>query len=326
LIYIDYIAGAHGNYLEFVCNTFMAGVRSTGSIFSDVGAAHAKKYIDPKVFTVWQHVGGSYAPLVNQQVIAITFAPDDLLPLQAVSMLRAGNFDVDELEVDTYNKLNRSSYVNQLAQIQQSYFQDTRVEGYQIVRSDHWPVVQSVAEFEALPVAIKTECERLHGLVKLELSADYPDCPRWILRDFFKHGFLNSSEHGMVLEDQNRRSTYSADNSVYEFPFASFYQTEQFVQELQKLAAHFGFEFDNNNEFGQLHQEFTQRQHYAIIKQQCDQLVEDTIAGNNVHIPHMNLLMESYIEACVEHHYKQQLPTGRNTWFTNTQQIQQALQ
>jgi len=304
----------------------MAGVRSTGSIFSDAGAAHAKKYIDPKVFTVWQHVGGSYAPLVNQQVIAITFDSNDLLPLQAVSMLRAGNFDVDELEIDTYNKLNRSSYVHQLLQIQQSYFRDTRVEGYQIVRSDHWPAVNSVEEFEALPVTIKTECERLHGLTKSKLSADHPDCPRWILRDFFKHGFLNPSEHGMVLEDQNRRSIYADSNAVYEFPFASFYQTDQFVQELEKLSDYFGFDFDNSNEFGQLHQEFTQRQHYAIIKQQCDQLIVDTIAGNNVHIPHMNLLMESYIEASVEQHYKQTLPAGRNAWFTNTQQIQQALQ
>jgi hypothetical protein len=40
----------------------------------------------------------------------------------------------------------------------------------------------------------------------------------------------------------------------------------------------------------------------------------------------MNLLMESYIEASVEQHYKQTLPAGRNAWFTNTQQIQQALQ
>ena len=325
MIYIDFLAGSHGNYLEFVCNTFMAGVRSTGSIFSPVGAAHAKKYIDDRVFVVWQHLGGPYEPLVNQQVVAITFDTGDLLPLQAVSMLRAGNFDVDTLEVDTYNKLNTKDYGAQLKQLQDNYFRDTRVEGYQIVRSDHWPDVSTIREFEALPLAIKTECEQLHGLVKTELSAQSPDCPRWILRDFFKHGFLNPDEHGMVLEDQRRKSSYTNQNTVYQFPFASFYNPELFAQELEKLATQLGFEFNNSDEFVRLHQDFMQRQLYATIKQQCDTLVAQIVANEDVAIPHMNLLMESYVEARVEQHFKQTLPVGNNSWFTNSQHIRQAL-
>jgi hypothetical protein len=326
LIYIDYIAGAHGNYLEYVCNTFMAGVRSAGSPFSQTGAAHSKDYKDAKVFNVWQHLGGSYATLINQRVIAVTFDHNDLLPLQAVSMLRAGNLDVDTLEIDTYTKLNTPSYRHQIQQLQQLYFQDTRLEGYQFIRSPSWPEVSTIKEFDALPNAIKNECEQLHGLVKLDFSTQHPDCPRWILRDFFKHGFLDPANHGMVQEDCRRRATYQDNNTVYEFPYSSFYNIDQFEIELEKLANWAGFDFDNNTEFVWIHQQFTQRQHYAIIKQQCDDLVAQITAGESMTLPHVNLLMESYIEACLEKHYKKLLPTGRNSWFTHSQQIHQVVQ
>ena len=302
----------------------MAGVRSVGSPFTQAGAAHSKDYKDAKVFNVWQHMGGSYAPLLGQKVIAITFNHSDLLPLQAVSMLRAGNFDVDTLDVDTYTKLDTASYQHQIQQLQQAYFQDTRVEGYQHIRCPGWPDVASVDEFNALPLNIKNECEQLHGLVKLEFSLQHPNCPRWILRDFFKHGFLDPANNGMVLEDCRRQLAYQGHNTVYKFPYHCFY-TDQFVDELTKLAAWAGFEFDNTSEFVWTHQEFIKRQHYATIQQQCDNLIAQIISGNNIQLPKINLLMESYIEAKLETHYKQFFPTGRNSWFTTSDQIHQAL-
>jgi hypothetical protein len=57
------------------------------------------------------------------RVIAIKFSPDDLLYVASVSLLRAGDMQLnnDQLEIDTYNKLNNQFYKNSLDTILTSY-------------------------------------------------------------------------------------------------------------------------------------------------------------------------------------------------------------
>lgn len=50
MIYIDFQGGAHGNYLEFVCNKFLANVSCNESPFNTLGASHSKGYIGEKKF------------------------------------------------------------------------------------------------------------------------------------------------------------------------------------------------------------------------------------------------------------------------------------
>jgi len=43
MIYIDFQGGAHGNFLEYVCNKFLANVPTDGNPFNSLGASHDKK-------------------------------------------------------------------------------------------------------------------------------------------------------------------------------------------------------------------------------------------------------------------------------------------
>ena len=55
MIYIDFQGGAHGNYLEYVCNRFLANIETNASPFDSLGASHIKKYATPKQFSAWHY-------------------------------------------------------------------------------------------------------------------------------------------------------------------------------------------------------------------------------------------------------------------------------
>ena len=149
MIHIDFQGGAHGNYLEFVCNK-IAGVVEPGTLpFNSLGSSHNKPYQLPKVFSAWHY---SYAPDIRHpklfnKIISIKIKPDDLLPLNQISLLRAGDYgyDNDRLEIDTFNKLNNQHYRWVLDQLLDGFFTNQIRDSYNAVRDPSWPDVTSKA-------------------------------------------------------------------------------------------------------------------------------------------------------------------------------------
>lgn len=127
---IDFVAGSHGNFLETVCNHGF-GIVSTVSTFNALGASHNKtlEYTHQKIFDA-RHWFLNYPAELSQypKVIRISFCHDDLLLLSSLSMLRAGdaNIDNDQLESNTITKLSNKYYQDLIQQIRQAYpFLDT---------------------------------------------------------------------------------------------------------------------------------------------------------------------------------------------------------
>lgn len=122
---IDFIAGSHGHYLESVCN-YGFGFVTAEYNFTKQGTSHVKSaiYQQNKVFNA-----GHWSELIPEsllpykKIIAIKFTQDDLLLLASVSLLRAGdlNIDNDQLESNTVEKLNSKEYRDTLELIYQSY-------------------------------------------------------------------------------------------------------------------------------------------------------------------------------------------------------------
>ena len=50
MIHIDFQGGAHGNFLEFVCNRHLGAVAVSGTPFNAAGASHHKVYISEPMF------------------------------------------------------------------------------------------------------------------------------------------------------------------------------------------------------------------------------------------------------------------------------------
>ena len=293
MIYIDFQGGAHGNYLEFVCNT-MCGVTGDQLPFNSAGASHSKQYVDKKVFYAG-HYSYSGTALTNK-IVSIQITHNDLLPLSQISLLRAGDYGYDNnyLEIDTYNKLNNANYKWALDKLIDGFFRNQVKTSYNNVRDPDWPDVNSLQEFEQLPEHIRKECKDVHKLELLELSAQYPDCSRSTLREFFQIGFTHPAQHGF-MHLQSTLLNYG-DREVHVFPYGCFYNTDEFVEQLKLLAEWSGIQYNQHDKIISIHQEFLKRQPYAHSKTRCDAIVQDIIHNRTAENAR-DLLEEAYINA-----------------------------
>ena len=325
MIHIDFQGGAHGNYLEFVCNKFLGNIDVAGLPFNQLGSSHKKQYLQDKVFTAWHYFEyhGQRTELYDSKIISIQINSADLLPLASVSLLRAGdyNIDNDQLESNTYNKLNNIDYCWVLEKIIQKFFQTQVYDSYQAVRDPSWPNINDLQDFKNLPYWIQQECLTQHNLQLLELSAQHPDCPRYILREFFKLGFKYPEQSGFIT--QQHKMYYNDTNDVIIFPFCAFYDTHEFQSQIKHIADWGGFDFEPNDEFFKLHNEFLQRQIYQNSKKYCDDIVQQIISNKQFDLPKLDLLQESYVSAQLELYYGRELVSYQPTWFSSSSEIQE---
>ena len=326
MTYIDFQGGAHGNYLEFICNKFLAKVKTAELPFNSLGASHAKGYTDNVEFKAWHYFEyrGVKTEFTGSRIISIQINHDDLLTLSSVSLLRAGDHNINnnELEVNTYNKWNNEDYKWVLDNLINGFFKDQVESAYNAVKGETWPNISSVAEFKKLPSWMQDECINVHNLQLLELTAESPDCPRNVLREFFKLGYKYPEQSGFIT--QQEKMTYDASNDVRTFPFASFYDIDYFINELGKLADWLGYTFVADTEFINVHNAFLSNQPYKNSKKYCDKILEKIFSNEIFEFPKLDLFQESYLAANIELRYNIELPNNL-VWSNNSQQIKEEI-
>lgn len=297
-IYIDFQGGAHGNYLEFACNRFLASVPTASPTpFNDLGASHRKQYLcEPKFIA--NHFTTYGIVLKNTTVININIDTDDLLPLQCVSLLRAGDYNIrpDQLEIDTYHKLNNKDYRSVLDNLLASYFAPQYfVDAYEAIADASWPRVKALDQYTNLPQHIRSECETQHGFEWLTLDEHSPDCPRPILKEFFEIGFRYPEKSGFMI---GQSKNIHIGCTLHNFPFSAFYDSDMFVKELTKIANLTAAESDVlHQDVLDLHHEFLQRQPYKNAKEQCDDLVNRKRRETDFVLPYLDVIQEAYISS-----------------------------
>jgi hypothetical protein len=276
MILIDFIAGSHGNFLEFMCNKFIAKLNLNFLPFNKLGASHIKPYNADKVFFA-DHYSQLKKPLSNQ-IVRITYTEDDLLLLSSISLLRAGDFNIDNnlLEFNTYNKLNTIHYSHLLDNINSNY-------------------------------------------PEYKLSKDNPDCPRFILREFFKFGFKNPEIHGFIAE--LKALQYPSGYDVIDFPFSSFYNYELFLKDFKKLSSWYNNESVDEGTLKDIWDKFIQKQIYRDHKKQCDEIIHSIIMLECCNIPPLSLFQESYINGVLENRFGIEMPFIQNEYFKSTSEI-----
>lgn len=125
IIPIDFVAGAHGNFLEIVLNRFFDVVSDRKDPFNLLGGSHLKSqdYLRRRLFVAKHWFQTPHSIDEHSQVISIQFDQDDLLLLSSVSLLRAGDMgiDNDQLEIDTFQKLDNVHYRSMLEEIMNAY-------------------------------------------------------------------------------------------------------------------------------------------------------------------------------------------------------------
>lgn len=325
MIHIDFQAGSHGQYLAFVCNKFLAQIPCNDSPFNDLGSAHNKIHYAQVEFRAKHYFEGEIKQLFNKKIISIQITHDDLLPLSSISFLRAGdqNLDNDKLEIDTYNKLNNEANKWVLQNILTSFFKTQVQESYNAVKDDSWPSVSSLEDFYNLPDWIQKECLEQHNLQLLELNQQHPDCPRRVLREFFKIGFQFPAQAGFIVKQQDM--IYDVSNDVLYFPYSCFYNTQEFVKQIKRVGQWSEHELADLEKLLDLHKEFLERQPYKNSKLICDQLIQRICDQEKFDLPKLDLFQESYMWAHLERRLGRELANNQDKWFTNSQQILESI-
>jgi hypothetical protein len=321
VIYIDFQGGAHGNYLEFVCNKFLAGVLCNESPFNKVGASHSQGYIGDKKFQRGHYFEKSEIKFIDSKIISIQINYDDLLPLSSISLLRAGDYDIDndKLEINTYHKFNNQNYKWVLENLIKNFFQTQIQDSYYAVKDDSWPNVSSINEFNNLPKWILDECKNVHNLKFLQLNDQNPHCPRYVLREFFKIGFRYPDQSGFIT--QQKKMIYDSSNDVWVFPFRSFYSLQEFLDQIRLIGKWYELPLQNLSELEKLHEQFLAKQPYKDSKKFCDQLIKKIHQKELFVLPKLDLLQESYISGELEKYYDCELSTERVEWYKHSKEI-----
>lgn len=325
MIYIDFQGGAHGNYLEFVCNKFLAGVFCKESPFNKLGASHVKGYIGKKKFQQDHYFEKIGFEFFDSKIISIQINYDDLLPLSSISLLRAGDYDIDndKLEINTYHKLGNKHYKWVLDNLIDNFFCTQIQDSYNAVKDDSWPNVSSINQFNNLPEWIQNECKHVHNLKFLHLDDQNPNCPRYVLREFFKTGFRYPDRAGFIT--QQKKMIYNSSNDVCVFPFRSFYNLQEFSDQICFIGKWCGLSLQNLSDLEKLHKQFLARQPYKDSKKFCDQLIKKIHQKELFVLPKLNLLQESYISGELEKYYDCELSTERVEWYKHSKEILQEI-
>lgn len=163
MIPLDFVAGTHGHFVEYLFNRGFGFTGIDFSFFTDLGTSHHR----PRSYTTQReiHCGHWFEtdPAVVSQansVIRIVYDQDDLLLVSSISLLRAADYGMDNnlLHIDTRNKLNNLHYSSMLGEIYQAY---------------------------------------------PDLDPQAANIPRNILREFFKFGFFDPDNNGYWIKLQD---------------------------------------------------------------------------------------------------------------------------
>jgi len=211
------------------------------------------------------------------KVIVIQAQHEDLLPLLCISFLRTGDFGVDpeRLHEDTWEIMDNRDYRPVRDHIKSMFFTDTDEK----------------------------------------FDEENPNCPKRILREYFKLGFKNQESIPYIV-------SHATSDDVFVFPYIEFYNTSKFMIRVNMLADWLDMPKPSNMmDTLKLHSDFLSRQIYRNVKKDADRVVTDVLNNKEFDIPNLNVIQQGYVDHCIEEATGIEMPTDNNNWFTTSQEI-----
>jgi len=280
MISIDFVPGTHGHFLELMCNKYITGQDIDFDPFNSLGASHTK--FNNEQYNKNKLFKAEHYSIDNKElsrkVIRIVFDFDDLLPLTAGTFLRAGDSNIE------LNELEDDTYNKLFNSKYFSYIIDSLNTAYP----------------------------------ELNLSETNPHCPRYVLREFFKFGFMHPEQNGLVLE--LKKLTYPLTTNSIDFSYKNFYNKRLFVNGINQIAEWLGKSctLEENNSVWEKFVNFQKFKSYKLV---CDEIISCVNNKKSVFIPKLSLLQESYINGVLEKQFGVEMPFVQPNYFTSTAEI-----
>lgn len=285
-ILIDFRPGSHGNFLEFLLNCFYHDAEWPEP-FTDLGASHNKNYQK------------STAKFYSSHFTELDFHNRS----HSIEILNNNNNVIlITIKPDDLLLLHTLS----------------------LLRAGNHNICDNLLEINTYNKLTKYHRFMLDNLIKsynLTIDENNPNISRHILREFFKFGFATPEINGF-MEKQRTAKKQLNNKNVYEMPFEAFYDYTQLAANLKQIYKHYNIDVTVDLIYlKSLHNSFLSKIPYRNIKKQCDEIINATLALENLVIPELSLLQESYINANLEIVSGRKMPFDQDVYFTSTQDI-----
>ena len=325
MIYIDHRPGTNGEWLEYVCNKWLGDTPAKGNypdicwdqeyiknkkFRADTYTIHRLDTLEGLGMDMTKSTGFTNVTYLRDvPVVRLTIDVDDILPVMC-TMLDTPQFSgcsPENLETDTFLKLNCQQHKPVLKGIQEYLNSDDGVSAYNGFKAEHWPDIESYSDFLKLPEEIQQECLENGINFYTELSETNTDCPRWILRDYFRSHFEAKDDHKFLV--QQKATVFDESCRVHNFTYKQLQSYGTFRQAIREISDYtkmpvvgLGLLEEYSN--------FIKGVRYLNAHDECEQLISDIMAGIN--IAPVNVIYEAYIQTRLEELLDRNLTTTEN--------------
>jgi hypothetical protein len=327
MIPIIFYAGTHGNYVEFVLNKAIHGDKiHMINPLGNLGTSHAQRtnanYLLHKAFKAQWAKHNFFEQLKGQQFIKIDFDSSEDIFVWQLCLKRGEdyNIDPDTLEHMTYQKLfgkygpygKNHHGPDKIIKDINSF---TDLTPYYNIKDQFWPAISSVDDFYNLPKHIVDECVNVFGYQPIQITADRPDAPRWVLRSIFKSWFYDQpSRPSSQIIVPNQCTT------VYNLPLRNLYDIDCFKREIINIGEFLNIKINLDNFSTQVHEQFIDMVPYKESKFNCERII-NSIANHKHFQIKLNVVEEGYINYCIEQKYGIVMPEETETYFKDTSEL-----
>jgi hypothetical protein len=327
MIPIIFYAGTHGNYVEFVLNKAIHGhkIRRINPLGS-TGTSHAQRsdanYQSHRTFKCHWPELEKIKQIKDYPVIKIDFSSSDDIFVLQLNLKRGEdyNIDPDTLEHQTYQKLfakygPHGKNHHGPDKIIRDINSFTDLTPYYNIKDESWPEINSVDEFYNLPKHILDECVNVFGYRPIQITADRPDAPRWVLRSIFKTWFYDQPSR-----PSNSMTELDQYKNVYKLQLKNLYDINNFKQEIIDIGKFFNIETNLDYFSDQVHQQFIDMVPYRESKFNCERIINSISNHEHFQIK-LNVVEEGYVNYCIETTYGITMPEETEQYFKDTSEL-----
>ena len=161
-------------------------------------------------------------------------------------------------------------------------------------------------EIDTYNKILKLNYQNTHNLnIDLNLRSEQPDCPREILRHYFKEKFVSflrkeHTQHNWVEEfKQYSQFRKFKKRNVFYFPYSDFYDHDKFLNNIKAIQVFFDLEF-KDFDIVNLHQHFLKNQPCRDSVQKIEGILKNIRDRKEQILPCLNIIEEAYINSKVE--------------------------
>lgn len=286
-ILIDYPAGGHGSFLEFLLNASLGIYEDNFLPFNSVGASHLKYEHPNQIFFAYHYLQTENTNFNFSQLLKES---------EAYILITVEECDLPTLFSCFFERTSKNPI----------YFDDLHQNFFYKAQDQQYIDLISIA---------KSWIENQH------LSQENPSIEKRILRDMLKIFMFDES---YLIKRQKKILEQSHKMSIIVFPFSNFYlDTSLFVDHIVELCSKLNFYNVNIDRISTLHIEFLKRNKFlnlnALPKYYFDNI------QNDVPIEHLTIVQEVYLQHLIEKNFNISLPIAPDNFYSNTKELRKLL-